>query len=79
MSKSSAYFSVDKLDGNQDIKELKKEIDTLKGVLSVSINDLENKIAVDYDTTGVDEQRIQNKIKKLGYSINDSYIDNHIM
>ena len=79
MSKCSAYFSLNNIDGKHDVKEIKKEIGTIHGVLSVSVNDNSDRVAVDYDTTGVDAGRLVNKIQKLGYSIVDIKTENHIM
>lgn len=79
MSKASAYFTVGSIDGKHDVKELKHELGTLTGVLSVSINEQTESIAVDFDTTGVDRERIQKKIEKLGYDVLDARFENHIM
>ena len=40
MSKASVYFSVANSVGRHEKKELKRELDALHGVLSVSVNDL---------------------------------------
>ncbi|MEG0980121.1 MAG: hypothetical protein RSC30_07860 [Oscillospiraceae bacterium] len=40
---------------------------------------MSDRIAVDFDTTGVDSSRIQNKIETLGYDIVKIHIENHIM
>ena len=69
MSKVSAYFTVNAVDGKGDVKELKRALDTLPGVKSVSINAKTDKVAVDFDTTGVKRDRIQKKIESLGYSV----------
>lgn len=79
MSKASAYFTVSNINGKHDIKELKREIDTLHGVLSISVNDEATNVAVDFDTTGVKQNQIGKKIKDLGYTITDISLENHIM
>lgn len=79
MSKASAYFNVSNINSKQDVKELKRELDGFAGVISVSVNDQKGNIAVDYDTTGVEMERIENKIKKLGYQITGMMFENHIM
>ena len=53
MSKASAYFTVTNVNGKHDVKEIKRELDTFRGVISVSVNDKTENIAVDFDTTGV--------------------------
>lgn len=79
MSKASLYFSVTDIDGNHGKKELKRELDTLRGVISVSVNDEAESIAVDYDTTGVKQEQIKSKIKDLGYEITQMRFEDHIM
>ena len=79
MSKASAYYIVNNEIKKQDIKELKKELDTLKGVSSVSINNESHSIAVDFDTTGVNMEQIERKIVAMGFGITDSKFENHIM
>ena len=79
MSKASAYFAVGDISGKHDIKELKRELDRFHGVSSVSI-DIQNKyVAVDFDTTGIEPERIQNKIEKLGFDVLNVRLENHVM
>lgn len=75
MSKVSAYFTVNAIDGKGDVKELKRAINTLPGVKSVSVNARTDKVAVDFDTSGVEKDRIQKKIESLGYSVLDTRSD----
>lgn len=77
--KASAYFKVEDIKGNHGIKELKRELDTLRGVTSVSISAQSNSIAVDYDTTGESRDVIKEKIVQLGYNVLESHLDKHIM
>ena len=79
MSKASIYYTVGNVDSKHDVKELKHEINILRGVLSVSVSEQSDRIAVDYDTSGVEPQRIQKKIENLGYNIKDVQSENHIM
>lgn len=79
MSKASIYFTVDNVNGKHDIKEIKRELDTLPGVISVSVNDRAETIAVDFDTTGVKSDRIEKKLKTLGYEILGTRLENHVM
>lgn len=79
MSKASAYFTVGNVNGKHDVKELKRELDTFPGVISVSVNDKTESIAVDFDTTGVQQEQLQKRIEKLGYKITDTHFENHIM
>lgn len=71
MPKESAYFLVNSIDNKQQIKKIKKDIDTLPGVLSVSVNEQNGRIAVDYDNTGATRRQIKNKINDLGFEISE--------
>ena len=77
--KASAYFMVDDLGGKHGAKELKRELDTLRGVISVSVSEKNSSIAVDYDTTGENCEKIQKKIKDLGYGVLEVRLDQHMM
>ena len=46
MAKESAYFTVGGISGKHDVKEIKRGLDTLPGVLSVSVGG--GRVAVDY-------------------------------
>ena len=79
MSKASAYFALDGLSDKHDVKSIKRELDTLPGVLSVSISDDSKRVAVDFDTTGVQTDRIGKRLEKMGYQIRDTKTENHLM
>lgn len=79
MSKASVYFNVFDISKNHDVKQLKKKLDTFSGVISVSVNDKKNNIAVDYDTTAIDIDRIEKTIGSLGYRVTGIESENHIM
>lgn len=78
MSKASVYFTLGNINTKHDRKEIKRELDTLPGVLSVSISDGTDRVAVDFDTTGVQRNRIEMQLEKMGYQILDSQTDGHI-
>lgn len=79
MSKNSVYFSLSDVDGKRGAKELKKSIGSMRGVLSVSVNSQKNNIAVDYDSSGVNPEQIEEKINELGWKISSSKEQDHIM
>ncbi len=79
MSKASSYFTINNLNDKQDVKIIKRELDAFRGVISVSISNEKNDIAVDYDTTGVDQEQLVNAISKLGYDVVETRFENHIM
>lgn len=79
MSKASVYFTLGNLDNKHDVKEIKRELDVFPGVISVSISDSSNCVAVDFDTTGVQSERIEKQLEKMGYQIIDCKMDDSIM
>lgn len=79
MSKASVYFTLNSVDEKHDVKQIKKTLDTLPGVLSVSVNGGSNQVAVDFDTTGVQCARIRKQLEKSGFEILDSKLDGHSM
>ena len=79
MSKESAYFQISDLSGKHGTKDLKRELDTFAGVLSVSVNTQKKLLAVDYDNTGVTCDRLENRLKQLGYQVESRKTENHRM
>ena len=79
MSKKSVYFTLGDLENKHDEKAIKRELDTLPGVLSVSVSDSSNRVAVDFDSTGVQAVRIGKQLEKMGYQILDSQTDDRTM
>lgn len=79
MSKASAYFSLGDINDKHDENAIKRELDALPGVLSVSIDDTSGRVAVDFDTTGVQSDRIGKQLEKMGYTILGSQTDDHTM
>ena len=71
MAHLSTIFSLENAVGKGDEQQLKQGLDTLPGVTSVSIRP-SGCVAVDYDTTGVRQAEICQKIQQLGYQLRDS-------
>lgn len=69
MAKASVYFTLDKVDGKHGVKQIKQTLSALPGVSSVSVNGNSNHVAVDFDTTGIQSDRIQTQLEKAGYQI----------
>ena len=69
MAKESARFIAKDVHGSHDIAEIKQELDTLHGVSSVSVNREHDLVCVDYDSSGVSYDKIENRLNKLGYQI----------
>lgn len=79
MSKQSVYYSLDDIVTRHDAKALKKGIDQISGVISVSVNTHDKKIAVDYDSTGTNDSEIMDKISRLGFKASLTEHEDHIM
>lgn len=79
MSKESAYFKLNDIDGKHDVKELKRELDSFRGVISVSVNDEKNTLAVDYDNSGVNSGQIAKRVEAMGYRIESQKTETHVM
>ena len=69
----SLYFEVKIVQDNHDLKQMKKGLDTLYGVLSVSVNQKAHRVGVDYDTTGVTGQQIEDYLNDRGYTVTNVY------
>lgn len=69
----SSYFKVNNLNQRQDLRDMKKGLKTLYGVLSVSTNQNDDRVGVDYDTTGVTGQQISDYLNDRGYKVTNIY------
>ena len=67
MAHLSTRFSLEQPADRHAVKQLKRELDTLPGVTSVSVSG--GRLAVDYDSTGVRREDIQQKVQSLGFGI----------
>lgn len=67
MAHLSTHFSLEQPADSHAVKQLKRELDTLPGVTSVSVSG--NRLAVDYDPSGVRQEDIQQKVQSLGFGI----------
>lgn len=67
----SVNFVVENLDGKNDLKQIKRELDGYPGVNSVSVSMRKHRVAVDYDDTGVTFQQLEGCLNRLGYRVSD--------
>lgn len=81
MSKQSVYFKLNTQNSfdNHKVAEIKKGLGRIHGVLSVSINEKSEKVAVDYDSTGTSREVIAHRLTKMGYNSNLINEENHVM
>lgn len=69
----SVYFEVRNVHDKHDLKQMKKGLNTLYGVLSVSLNSKEYRVGIDYDTTGITGQQIADYLNDRGYTVTNVY------
>jgi copper chaperone CopZ len=69
MPKESISVTVSNLRGKQDLKQIKKKLGVLPGVASVSVNQENRRVAIDFDNTGVSHGQIMERLGALGYEI----------
>ena len=74
MTRANACFTVGGISGKHDVKEIKRELDTLPGVFSVTVSN-ESRVSVDFDTTGVQTGRIEKQLTEMGYQVLNSKTD----
>lgn len=79
MPKESVYYIIPEMSQSHDPKEIKKGISRIDGVISVSVNPKDQKVAVDFDNSGTDDDEITEQIKALGYSPKMISQQEHIM
>lgn len=79
MSKQSAYFMVPGLNGKHQVKKIKQVLDGIPGVISVSVNVQKDRVAVDYDSSGIDVHEIENQFKDMGVDTELVQNEDHTM
>lgn len=67
MFEDSAYFALSSVDGRRDVRSLKRALDALPGVLSVSVNAEDNSLSVDYNGNDISRETISQQLSDLGY------------
>lgn len=77
MAQESAYFTLGQGNGTLNVKAIKRGLDVLPGVRSVSINRRAGEVAVDYDSTGAAPAQLQTALEELGYSIQSVTLAQH--
>ncbi len=68
MSKASVYFSLGVGHQKSEIGHIRRALQQIPGVNSVSFSRNDGRLAVDYDNHGADVDRIESKMKEMGYT-----------
>lgn len=77
MPQESAYFIIENVDDKNDLKDVKRGLDQMHGVHSVSVSLDSHLVAIDYDSSGVSYDLIENRLNKMGYQIAADASDIH--
>lgn len=78
MPKESAYFQLKNVDGQHSTKNIKKSLSTFNGINSVSVNREKNTVAVDFDSSGVCEKQLSDKLREMGCEILQEHSERYI-
>ena len=79
MSKATLTLRLNDCSGKRDTAEIKQELDGIPGVISVSVNRMDDKVAVDFDTSGTNRETIRKQLTGLGFHITSEQFENHVM
>lgn len=79
MSKASLYFDLEHPESERGCGEIKRRLGAVPGVLSVSVSRDRGRVAVDYDTTGAEPDRLRGELKGCGCSIAAEHFEDHTM
>lgn len=79
MAKESAYFTLGCTVGKHVAGAIKQELDTLPGVSAVAIGSGKDMVAVDFDNTGTDCERIEHTLCKMGLNARLERSEPHTM
>lgn len=67
------------LNGKHQVKKIKQVLDGIPGVISVSVNVQKDRVAVDYDSSGIDVHEIENQFKDMGVDTELVQNEDHTM
>lgn len=69
MSRESAYFIANRVIGSFDLPSIQKGLKKFHGVQSVHVNPQNHLVCVDYDSSGISYDIIENCLNRMGYEI----------
>ena len=79
LSKASVYFTLEHPGDKRSCKEIKRRLDLIPGVISVSVSNDRGRVAVDYDTTGTHPDQLRSALTECGCSAKNVQIHQHTM
>ncbi|XOQ43898.1 MAG: Cation transporter [Clostridium sp.] len=79
MSKASIYFQLEHPEDKRNCKEIKRRLDSVPGVISVSVSRGRETVAVDYDTTGTNPNQLRKELDGCGCTVANEQVQNHTM
>ena len=72
-------FELEQAGGNRDAEKIKRDLDAIPGVLSVSVSRDCGRVAVDYDTTGPRPDELRDALASCGCGIASERREDHTM
>lgn len=69
MSRETANLHVDGMSCSHCVNSVKKALDKISGVSSVSVSIDDGTVTVDYDETGTNIEQIKEAINEAGYEV----------
>lgn len=79
VAKQSAYFKVFGLHNKHQLGKIKRALNEIPGVLSVSADIQSNQVAVDYDSSGLNIENIANQLQDHGMDVKLIESQDHTM
>lgn len=79
MSKASVSFTLEYGADRHGSTQIKRALDSIPGILSVSVGRDGGRVAVDYDTTGTGAEKIRELLEKQGFRVAGENTEEHIM
>ncbi len=79
MSKATVSFGLKHSENRRGCEEIKRRLDSIPGVLSVSIGRGRDRVSVDYDTTGTGPDCLRGRLKECGCDIEAEHCQEHTM
>lgn len=79
VAKRSAYFKVSELHNKHQLGRIKRTLNEIPGVLSVSADIQSNQVAVDYDSSGLNIEKIISQLQNHGMDVKPIENEDHTM
>lgn len=72
-------FDLEQPGGKRDAEQIKRDLDAIPGVFSVSVSRDCGRVTVDYDTTGTGPDELRNRLSSCGCRVAAQRREDHTM